>query len=184
MKQLMAAYQDRLKQMGFAGLDLHAVPHPQHDTNGRLVGVEVCKECHEVSCKVWRNSAHAAAYATLANLDPPRNYDPECICCHVVGWNPSKAFPYQGGYESPEKTPKLENVGCDNCHGPGQGHVKAEKGRDQKLQEKMRLAVRITKEEASNPNAGKQNCYSCHDGDNSPEFNFKTYWPLIEHKEE
>ena len=129
-------------------------------------------------------SAHAAAYATLAELDPPRNYDPECVSCHVVGWHPSRFFPYQGGYESPEKTPHLENVGCEDCHGPGQGHVVAEKGKDEKLQKKMQLAVRITKEEAADPLSGKQNCFSCHDGDNSPQFDFKTYWPLIEHKED
>ena len=25
-------------------------------------------------------------------------------------------------------------------------------------------------------------CYECHDIDNSPEFDFDTYWPQIEHK--
>jgi hypothetical protein len=183
MKQLMAAYQDQLKQMGLAGLGIRAVPHPLRQTNGRFVGSKACMDCHDVSYKVWKGSAHADAYATLANLDPPRNYDPECISCHVVGWHPTKFFPYQGGYESHKKTPHLENVGCEDCHGPGQGHVDAENGHDEKLQKKMQLAVRITEKEAADPNSGKQNCYSCHDGDNSPAFDFKTYWPLVEHHE-
>ena len=96
---------------------------------------------------------------------------------------PTKFFPYQSGYESHAKTPHLENVGCEDCHGPGERHVAAEKGADQALQKKMQQAVRITKAEAADPRTGKQNCWSCHDLDNSPAFNFDTYWPLIVHKE-
>ncbi len=36
----------------------------------------------------------------------------------------------------------------------------------------------ITKAESK-----KQQCFTCHDIDNSPEFNFKLYWPFIEHYE-
>ena len=42
----------------------------------------------------------------------------------------------------------------------------------------------ITKAEAQDPRSGKQHCFTCHDLDNSPEFNFETYWPLIEHYED
>jgi hypothetical protein len=35
---------------------------------------------------------------------------------------------------------------------------------------------------------GKQkainNCLECHDLDNSPEFDFDTYWPQVEHSED
>ena len=166
------------------------------------MGTKACAECHEESNTVWRSSADAEAYATLEKLDPPRNFDPECVSCHVVGWNPGKFFPYRGGYLGPTKTPELENVGCEDCHGPGQRHALAEKGKDVALQKKMqktvRIAkgketelqkamqktVRITKEEAADPRSGKQNCYTCHDGDNSPDFKFETYYPLIEHHEE
>jgi hypothetical protein len=117
-------------------------------------------------------------------LNPPRNYDPECISCHVVGWDPGRFFPYQSGYESAEKTPHLKNVGCEDCHGPGEFHVAAENGHNVALQKKLQKAMRITQAEASDPRSGRQNCFTCHDGDNSPDFEFKTYWPLIEHKEE
>jgi hypothetical protein len=184
MRLLMAAYQEQLKQMGFERLGAKPVPHPLHEANGGYVGTKVCGECHEESNKVWRKSAHAEAYATLEKLDPPRNFDPECVSCHVVGWNPGKFFPYCGGYLGPKKTPELENVGCEDCHGPGQRHALAEKGKDVELQKKMQKTVRITKEEAADPRSGKQNCYTCHDGDNSPDFKFETYYPLIEHHEE
>ncbi len=188
MRQLMRAYQGQLKdqfaQGGFRGLGIHAVPHPQLAVLGRFVGSKACAACHDKPYKIWAKSGHAEAYATLANLNPPRNYDPECISCHVVGWDPGRFFPYQSGYESAEKTPHLKNVGCEDCHGPGEFHVAAENGHNVALQKKLQKAMRITQAEASDPRSGRQNCFTCHDGDNSPDFEFKTYWPLIEHKEE
>ena len=179
MKMLMAAYQDQLKEIGFAGLGLRPVPSPLAETNGRYIGSEKCKSCHEESYDVWRRSKHAHAYKTLADLDPPRNFDPECISCHVIGWNPTKYFPYQSGFVSVKKTPQLINTGCEDCHGPGQFHYDAEQGADEKLQEQYRKAVVITKEESK-----KSQCVTCHDLDNSPDFDFDAYYPKIEHHED
>jgi hypothetical protein len=178
MKLLMTFYQDQLKALGFAELTPRPAPHPQRETNGNFVGSAKCKDCHEESYKVWKKSRHAKAYETLAKLDPPRNFDPECISCHVIGWHPTSYFPYQGGYESFEKTPQLIDVGCDSCHGPGEAHVLAEMGADVALQKKMQQAVVITKAESE-----KQQCSTCHDLDNSPDFDFPTYWPDVEHHE-
>lgn len=179
MQLLMADYQMQLKAIGFAGLGLRPAPHPQAESNGRFVGSEKCKSCHEKSWDVWIRSGHGRAYKTLAELNPPRNYDPECISCHVVGWHPTKYFPYKTGYESLEKTPHLINTGCESCHGPGEKHCDAELGTDEKLQELYRKAVVVTKEESK-----KRQCASCHDLDNSPDFDFESYWLLIEHYEE
>jgi len=52
-------------------------------------------------------------------------------------------------------------------------------GIDKLLQEKYRKAVVVTKAESE-----KEQCYTCHDLDNSPDFKFETYWPKIEHKED
>ena len=179
MKMLMAAYQDQLKAIGFEGLGLRPVPHPMSEIGGRFVGSAKCESCHEESYEVWKKSRHAHAYETLATLDPPRNHDPECLSCHVVGWHPTSYFPYVGGYESKEKTPKLINTGCENCHGPGEKHCAAELGNNEKIQEKYRKACVVTKEESM-----KRQCATCHDLDNSPDFDFETYYPDIEHKEE
>jgi len=178
MKMLMVAYQDQLKTLGFAGLGLRSVPQPQRQTNGKFVGSAKCEPCHEESYRIWKKSLHSHAYKTLADLDPPRNFDPECVSCHVMGWHPTRFFPYEGGYESLEKTPKLIDVGCDSCHGPGEKHVAAESGSNEALMEKYRKAVRLTKADAE-----KSFCVTCHDGDNSPDFKFETYWPLVEHYE-
>jgi len=179
MKLLMVGYQDQLKRLGFSGLGIGALPHPQKETLGNFVGSEKCRSCHEPSYVVWRKSGHARAYQTLLDADPPRQFDPECISCHVIGWDPGRFFPYEGGYQSLEKTPKLINVGCESCHGPGSEHVRAEMGSDETLQEKLRKAVVISKAESE-----EKQCLTCHDLDNSPDFDFKTYWPYVAHYEQ
>lgn len=178
MKRLMAGYQDQLKIIGFAGLGLRAVPHPLLETNGRFIGSQKCESCHEKSYSIWKKSGHGRAYDTLAKLDPPRDFDPECLSCHVIGWHPTKFFPYETGYESREKTPHLINTGCEDCHGPGEKHMAAEIGANKELQEKLRKAMVITKAESK-----KQQCATCHDLDNSPDFDFDAYWPFVEHYE-
>jgi Cytochrome c554 and c-prime len=179
MKRLMAEYQDKLRDIGFTKLGLNPAPHPLADSNGRFVGSQKCESCHEKSYYIWKRSGHGHAYATLEDLDPPRNFDPECVSCHVVGWHPTKFFPYQSGFESPKKTPHLKNAGCEGCHGPGEKHCDAELTNDEQLQKKYRKGVVITKEQSK-----KEQCTTCHDLDNSPEFDFDKYWPLIEHHEE
>ena len=134
--------------------------------------------CHEKSYDIWKKSLHGHAYDTLAKLDPPRNFDPECVSCHVTGWHPTKFFPYESGFESKEKTPLLVNTGCENCHGPGEKHCDVELAGSEALKQKYRKAVVITKAESE-----KQQCLSCHDLDNSPDFDFKAYWPFVEHYE-
>jgi hypothetical protein len=178
MKQLMANFQEQLKAMGFKELGLRPVPHPLAEQNGRFVGSKKCESCHEKSYEIWKKSGHSKAYETLVDLDPPRQFDPECVSCHVVGWHPTKFFPYVGGFMSAKETPRMLNVGCEDCHGPGENHVRAELGSNEELQKRYRKAVVITKEQSK-----KEQCISCHDGDNSPDFNFDLYWPLVEHYE-
>ena len=178
MTLLMAAYQEELKALGFAALGLHPIPHPQVEKNGKFIGSKKCEPCHEESFRVWKKSLHSHAYETLKKLNPPRNYDPECISCHVIGWNPTRFFPYTGGFQSPDKTPLLKDVGCESCHGPGEKHVAAESGSNEALMKKYRKAVRITKADSE-----KFFCATCHDLDNSPDYNFHTYWPLVQHYE-
>jgi hypothetical protein len=179
MQQVMADYQDQLKTLGFEGLGLHSGPHPQQSTLKRFVGSDKCESCHDESFKVWKKTPHAHAYRTLADLPVSRVYDPECISCHVVGWDPQNFLPYTSGYRSRKETPQLINVGCESCHGPGEAHVEAEMGKDVALQLQLQKAVRITKDEARK----QLMCQNCHDGDNSPDFEFDSYFPHIEHHE-
>ena len=183
MIALMAAYQGQLEQMGLDGLGIRPLPHPAANTNGKYVGSEACQTCHEESYRVWKKTPHSEAFSVLLKATPPREFDPECVSCHVVGWNPQKFYPYESGYLSRKETPKLINVGCEDCHGPGERHVWAENHGTKDQQLGFRKSVRLTEAEAANPNCPKQNCWSCHDLDNSPEFKFNLYFPFIKHYE-
>ncbi len=178
MKQVMASYQEQLKQLGLAALGL--TPPRRYPTgSATFVGSKACGECHTKAYAVWEKTPHAHALETLAKLDPPRNFDPQCLSCHVTGWDPQRFYPYKGGYSSLEKTPHLAGNGCENCHGPGSEHVAVENGNKAVTpaqQEALRAAMRIPLAIAEN------NCTHCHDGDNSINFDFKTYWPKVAHK--
>lgn len=188
VKKLMRQYQEGLQYAGLDGLGVGEMSYPDKDLLGKFVGTDKCKSCHEESYRVWKKSGHAKAWATLTDADPPRNFDPECISCHVVGWSPQNFRPFESGFLSEEGTPHLINTGCETCHGPGEAHVKAEQGADFELQEKLQKAAVITLEESrqavSNAITNKQPCRNCHDLDNSPEFDFDSYWKKIEHREE
>ena len=181
MGHLMAAYQEQLKMQGLEGLHIRPVQFEDAPLKGEFIGSKKCETCHEESYEVWKKSSHADAWQSLLDSPIPRNHDPECISCHVVGWHPTRYFPYKSGFLSVEKTDHLKNVGCESCHGPGEAHAKAEVGADEPLQEKLRTAMRVTVEEAQND--PRKMCYNCHDLDNSPDFNFETYWPKVAHKE-
>jgi hypothetical protein len=191
MLKLLADYQDQLKELGLEGLGIKPQPHP---TGRKFVGSEACGQCHTKAFEKWQSTPHA--HATDSLVKPPnsrgsiaRHFDPECLSCHVTGWHVTggeaqQFFPYESGYLSLEKTPRMINSGCENCHGPGSAHVAAENGDGNPPAEaiaKFREAMKL-------PLAGgvaERRCIECHDLDNSPEFHkagaFEKYWKEVEH---
>jgi len=111
--ELYKSYQQLVKEAGLLE------KHPRFQLPGGLkyVGSESCKLCHSYEYEKWSGLAHARAFQTLRRVGS--EYDPECVLCHTVG------FDYESGFVSPEKTPQLENVGCENCHGPGSAHIES-----------------------------------------------------------
>jgi Cytochrome c554 and c-prime len=141
-----------------------AHPIQQQFKDAKYVGSEKCKKCHEESYEVWKNSPHSHAYASLQNAKRPslRQYDGECIVCHVTG------FEYESGFMDEKQTPQLINNGCENCHGPASLHVKDNynnklnvlmnpyKTQPNETEEQQKL--RLNRLDAS--------CQKCHDIDN------------------
>ncbi|MFO0690509.1 MAG: multiheme c-type cytochrome [Myxococcota bacterium] len=78
-------------------------------------GNDVCGVCHETELATWEYTAHAAAYDTLVTHGADRRTD--CVGCHVVG------FEKPGGFDFTTRSPHLENVGCESCHGRGGPHL-------------------------------------------------------------
>jgi hypothetical protein len=179
MTQVLVAYQEQLKELGFEGLGL--VPRtglPRHPKGQKFVGSQVCGECHTTAFDIWKDTPHAHGTETLLKLAPQRHFDPECLSCHVTGWDPQKYFPFASGFLD-VKQQSLHGNGCENCHGPGEKHVAAERMKETNIEQrdKLRLAMRLTQTDAR-----KQTCLACHDIDNSPDYNWDEYWPQVEHQ--
>ncbi len=180
--ELFGKYQDELKTVALDGLGKRPMTHP---STREFVGTEKCAECHTKAFEAWKDTDHA--HATDSIVQPPqrsiaRHFDPECLSCHVTGWNPQSFAPYRSGYESIEATPHMVANGCENCHGPGSKHVAAEMGdfqADDDLVNKLREEMKLPLDRASDK------CAACHDFDNSPDFHkpnaFQEYWEKIKH---
>lgn len=107
----------------------HRVQVDKRAPDSRYVGSERCADCHAHAYKVWEASAHSHAYDTLVSATLPslRQYDPECVVCHVVGLQHPSGFgdpPADAGARAKERHDlKLRHVGCESCHGPAGAHV-------------------------------------------------------------
>jgi len=106
-------------------------------------GSASCKGCHKYSHDKWKEKKHADAFAILEEVGS--DHDPECVVCHVVGMR------YESGFVSPDTTPDMKNVGCENCHGPGSEHIDS-----------------LGEQPTGEP---RTDCGSCHTPDHSAHYN-------------
>ena len=149
MTDLLFVYQQMLAAENLS----EAVERELPSTGGMYAGNGSCKTCHASEYASWKKTKHSHAYHTL--VEKGHEKDPECLTCHTVG------FGFQTGFISEPQTPKLADVGCENCHGVGGNHVK-------------------------NPQRGygqvtKTDCLTCHTSENSPNFDYDVYFPKIRH---
>ena len=183
MMEAFRGYQEQLQKLGLQRLEVVPTSHP---TGRTFVGTQSCAECHTTAFDIWKDTAHAHATQSLIHpgerSDIARHFDPECLSCHVTGWNPQKFYPFESGYLSVEKTPLMMENGCENCHGPGSQHVAAENGdieADEALLKKLREEMRLPLAQA------QEKCLECHDIDNSPNFHrdgaFEEFWEQVKH---
>jgi len=122
-----------------------------HAQNGyTYVGVESCGMCHKTEkqgsqLSIWKNSGHSKAFETLktekANqiatekgFKTPAAETPECLKCHVTGYNLDatvigKKFKVEDG------------VQCETCHGPGSAYKDMKVMKDKDLSIKNGLVV-------------------------------------------
>lgn len=141
-----AYYQERVRKTGLINQVLLA-------DNADNIGSFNCKSCHTKVYKQHTKTKHYHAYETLKTVKS--DADPECVICHVTGLDAKHGFRYQ-------KTPGMEQVGCESCHGGGRQHAKFPK------------SVRM-------PKVGEKSCVPCHTPQNSGGFNFTKYWAKIRH---
>jgi 2',3'-cyclic-nucleotide 2'-phosphodiesterase (5'-nucleotidase family) len=124
-------------------------PLPGQD---RYLGDQRCARCHAGIFTQWQSTKHAHAFATL--VEKHRDMDPECLSCHVTG------FEVAGGFHGPAPFQDMRQVQCESCHGMGTQHDMTGK---------------------LDPDPGEAACKRCHTPEMSPEFDFRTYWPQVAH---
>lgn len=117
-----------------------------------FLGAEVCGRCHVSEMAQWKTTSHAKAWETL--VDNKVDSRPDCIPCHVVGYQQA------GGFKTGDDAARLGDVQCENCHGMGTQHDAY-----------PTQARRITAE----------TCLVCHNSTTSPSFDFAVYQPHIVH---
>jgi len=105
----------------YKGVDEHnrtaladRLPPPRIAAQPGFVGIDACTNCHAAARQVWNGTSHARAYATLATQFKEFNLD--CVGCHVTGYE-------KPGGSSVTHVDGLQNVQCEDCHGPGSMHV-------------------------------------------------------------
>jgi hypothetical protein len=100
-------------RVAFADLE----PPPLGPGDVAYVGSQACSSCHVTAFSWWRNHAHGVAYLTLQQRN--KEYNLDCVGCHVTGYN------QPGGSTVTHNLDRaLVNVGCESCHGPGAAHTK------------------------------------------------------------
>jgi hypothetical protein len=118
-----------------------------------FTGAPACVECHEEIDAQWKETRHAHAFELLR--EGGRHYDRDCTPCHVTG------FGEEGGFERLGITTDLANVQCEACHGNGHEHV--------------------ADPDVPTPRDAREACRDCHTVDQSPDFEFDTFWARIQH---
>lgn len=144
---VMGLMEEYAKQLKRENLLAH-VPRTPHQTQietplrqkveSHFVGSEACRKCHRQEYAIWKQTPHAHAFETLEKAKFPSNrqFDAECVVCHTVGFkNPTgyydppaakglkKSDPAKYAQLMVEHNKRLENVGCESCHGPASAHV-------------------------------------------------------------
>jgi hypothetical protein len=123
------------------------------------VGAAKCKMCHAKQHKVWTESKHAKA---LEVLKPQEQKDPQCLSCHVTGYQALR------GVKS-----ELAGVQCESCHGPGSVYIKIHAKKDKEGAKKAGMIARPDPE----------SCKTCHN-EKSPTFkgfDYAKMWEVIKH---
>jgi 2',3'-cyclic-nucleotide 2'-phosphodiesterase (5'-nucleotidase family) len=110
-----------------------------------------CRRCHQSQYDQWFATAHAKAFDTLETAQQSTN--PACIRCHTTCETDLKQ---DGSQLVPEE---LRGVQCESCHGLGARHAR----------------------DGSYGQVSVSTCLSCHDKEQSPDFDYTLYLPKVTH---
>jgi hypothetical protein len=134
--------------------------------NWEYAGNAQCKMCHNNAAEgaqfsTWEAMDHAKAFETLKSdeakaiaqergLDKPPHEAPECLRCHVTGYDVAKAAP-------PAKIKLEDGLQCESCHGPASEHLGVAKTLKFKPEKISEIDIR-----ASILHPSEEVCRGCH----------------------
>jgi len=158
VKAFNDAFNDKMRKLekeraAKAALETGGEGQGQKPSADHFVGTEICQRCHVPEYQQWLSTSHAKAWQTL--VDNKKESTPDCVPCHVVGYQ------QPGGFRTADDAGKLGNVQCENCHGMGTQH-EAMPTQPQQVTEAT--------------------CRTCHNATTSPTFDFAVYQPHIVHR--
>jgi hypothetical protein len=155
VQKIVSDYDRDVAQLNLAWAKEHGQPCPPAARDEpAYVGNEACRSCHAAAFGVYERTGHARAYATLESVQ--KQYRLDCVACHVIG------FQQAGGVCRVDQVAGRQNVGCENCHGPGSIHV-----------------ADRTRKTVLRPRPGPSLCVGCHTPENSIHFDFAAYLPRV-----
>ncbi|MEC7520500.1 MAG: multiheme c-type cytochrome [Myxococcota bacterium] len=125
-------------------------PEPAPEGEPHYLGSQACASCHGAAVRWWRGHAHGRAYATLE--DRHKNFNLSCVGCHVTGY-------LRPGGSTVTHVDRLQDVGCEVCHGPGSQHVQNPTG----------ATVNVARE------VPESLCVRCHNEEHSDQFVYESY---------
>lgn len=82
----------------------------------KYVGNDKCRLCHRDFFVGRKQDHHDHAMDYIKESAYADN--PKCLACHATGYG------VKTGFVSIAQTPRLANVQCEGCHGPGSVHLK------------------------------------------------------------
>lgn len=154
IRALIDAYDRNVAEQNLAWAKANPKPCPPAAAGeASFVGDAGCVGCHQAAFDFWKGTSHARAYDTLEQKG--KQYNVDCIACHVTGWQ------QPGGACSIAQVEGRTQVQCESCHGAGSLH--AQTGNPSAIAREVPEAT----------------CRGCHDVENSPHFNPKTYLERI-----
>jgi len=74
-----------------------------------------CRLCHRDFFKGRKKDPHVHTFKK--SIKKKYYNEARCLGCHTTGYG------VKSGFISVKKTPKLVNVQCEGCHGPGNKHI-------------------------------------------------------------
>jgi len=116
------------------------------------VGNSKCRLCHRNFFLGRKNDPHDHAMESLAAEGQDKNS--HCLMCHSTGHGTPT------GFEDMEKTPRLANVQCEGCHGPGNVHIALAKDKSRNDVKRFTGGGFLAGED--NPQILRKMCTSCH----------------------